>query len=134
MASDRIACGSQEEGTSAASLEDQVDDETKQARRDELIGLFQDAASSWARAQVGRELRVMVDKADGDDALARTEADAPEIDGSVRLAGCAHLAAGTELLVTVIAADIMELVAEPSTSEAAVAFFSAPPPLEEPAL
>jgi len=125
---------SKEEGTSAASLEDQVDDETKQARRDELIGLFQDAASSWARAQVGRELRVMVDKADGDDALARTEADAPEIDGSVRLAGCAHLAAGTELLVTVIAADIMELVAEPSTSEAAVAFFSAPPPLEEPAL
>jgi hypothetical protein len=74
---------------------------------------------------------VLVDKVDGEDAIARTEADAPDIDGSCRLMGCAHLAPGTELLATVIAADVMELVAIPSTSEKAIAHFSAPPPVQE---
>jgi ribosomal protein S12 methylthiotransferase len=99
----------------------------KQARCDELIGLFQDAAAAWAKAQVGKDLRVLVDKLDGDDAIGRTEADALDIDGSVRLVGCAHLTPGTELLATVVAADAMELVAQPSTSAAAVRYFAAGP-------
>lgn len=122
---------SQEEGTPAATMPDQVDADVKEARRDELIASFQEYAEAWATAQVGRELRVLVDKIEGEDAIARTEADAPDIDGSCRLMGCAHLAPGTELLATVIAADVMELVAIPSTSEKAIAHFSAPPPVQE---
>ncbi len=120
-----------EEGTPAASLDDQIEADLKERRRDELIAAFQDHATAWAEAQVGQELRVMVDSIDGDDAIARTEADAPEIDGTCRLPGCAHLTPGTELLVDVVAADFMELVAAPSTSAAAAAVFSAPPPLDE---
>jgi len=118
---------SQEEGTPAAGMSDQIDDDTREERRDELISLFQDAAGAWAANQVGNELRVIIDSVDHEDAIGRTEADAPEIDGSVRLPGCSHLAPGTELLATVVAADSMELVAQPSTSAEAVRFFSAPP-------
>jgi len=122
---------SQEEGTPAANLDDQLDPETKERRRDELIAAFQQHAEEWANRQVGTELRVLVDRVEGEDAIGRTEADAPDIDGSIRLLGCAHLQPGTELLATVAAADVMELVATPSTSAKAAVHFSAPPPRAE---
>ena len=56
---------------------------------------------------------MLIDRMDGTDAIGRTEADAPEIDGCVRIPGCALLP-GTELQVTVVAADVMELVAQPA--------------------
>lgn len=102
------------------------DDATARVAPRQLIAIFQDAALSWATAAVGTERRVLIDRIEGDDAIGRTEADAPDIDGSCRLPGCAHLAPGTELLATIVAADVMELVAKPSTSPQAVAFFSAP--------
>jgi ribosomal protein S12 methylthiotransferase len=45
------------------------------------------AAISSARlaAKVGRRLRVLVDGVDGNTAIARSEGDAPEIDGTVRI-------------------------------------------------
>ena len=103
---------SQEDGTPAAEMEEQVDEEAKEARRDELIALFQDRAESWAQAQVGKRMQVIIDKMDGLDAVGRTYADAPDIDGSVRLPECV-LAPGTVLTVTIVAADVMELVAQP---------------------
>ena len=118
---------SQEEGTPAASFDGQLDEETKLARRDELTALFQRAAAAWAARQVGTEARVLVDGVDGGDAIGRTYADAPDIDGSVRIVGGAHLAPGTELLATIVAADAMELVATPATSNRAAQVFSAPP-------
>ena len=61
--------------------------------------------------------------------IGRTEADAPDIDGNVRLpghGGADGLAPGTVLLVEVVAADGMELVGRPSMSAAAALYFSAP--------
>ena len=54
-----------------------------------------------------------MDRMDGVDAIGRTYADAPDIDGSVRLPECV-LAPGTVLTVTIVAADVMELVAQPA--------------------
>ena len=105
---------SSEDGTPAAEMEDQVPDDVREARRDELISLFQDHAEAWANAQVGRRLNVIIDRMDGLDAVGRTEGDAPDIDGSVRLPECV-LAPGTNLAVDVVAADVMELVAQPVT-------------------
>ena len=103
---------SQEDGTPAADFEGQVDDEVKQARRDELVSMFQRAAERWAEEQVGRELRVMVDRMEGTDAIARTEYDAPEIDNVVRIQAM-PLSPGTVLTVRVVAADEVDLIAEP---------------------
>ena len=101
---------SQEEGTPAAEMAEQVDDDVKEARRDELISLFQDHAEEWANEQVGKSIKVIIDRMDGLDAIGRTEGDAPDIDGSVRLPECV-LAPGTCITAKVVAADAMELVA-----------------------
>ena len=99
-------------------MEGQVDDEVKQARRDELTSIFQSAAGRWARAQVGHTLRVIVDRVEGGDAIGRTDADAPDIDGTVRLPGY-DLTPGTVLQAEVVAADEMEIVARPAGSSLA---------------
>lgn len=103
---------SQEEGTPAAEFEDQIEDEIKQDRRDELVSLFQERARAWANAQVGQELRVMIDSMDGLDAVGRTEYDAPEIDNVLRIPGM-PLAPGTVLTARVVAVDDIDLIAKP---------------------
>lgn len=103
---------SAEDGTPAASMAGQVEEETKQARKDELVALFQEASAAWAEARVGSELRVMVDRMDGLDAVGRTEHDAPDIDGAVRIPAM-PLPPGSEVLVRVLYADVDgELVGE----------------------
>ncbi len=108
---------SQEDGTPAAELDGQIEEETKLARLDAMSALFQTQSRAWAEAQVGSQLRVIVDRVDdeegSDAAIGRTEFDAPEIDGSVRLPGCAALVPGTVLTVDVVAADEMELIGVP---------------------
>ena len=95
----------------AAEMDAQVDADTREARRDELVSLFQDRAHAWAEAQVGKELRVIIDAMEGLDAIGRTEGDAPEIDGSVRLPECV-LAPGACVTARIVAADAMELVGQ----------------------
>ena len=107
---------SQEDGTPAAAMAEQLDADTKESRRDELTALFQDRAESWAASQVGRTLPVLIDRMEGTDAIGRTYADAPDIDGSVRLPG-AVLLPGVAVRATIVAADVMELVAQPVFDE-----------------
>ena len=54
--------------------------------------------------RVGETLTVLIDGHDGKDAIARSAADAPEIDGTVRIAGGTRIAAGTFVRVTVTGA------------------------------
>ncbi|MEM9701596.1 MAG: hypothetical protein AAF907_04040, partial [Planctomycetota bacterium] len=57
-----------------------------QQRVDELMAAQQSAAFSFAESLVGYELDVLVDSENGDGSYTgRTFADAPEIDGNVRL-------------------------------------------------
>mmetsp|Transcript_7348 Transcript_7348/g.23464 ORF Transcript_7348/g.23464 Transcript_7348/m.23464 type:complete len:257 (-) Transcript_7348:280-1050(-) len=102
---------SPEDGTPAADLPSQLDDEVKQARKDELVSLFQMRSEEWAEAQVGSILRVMVDRMDGTDAVGRTEFDAIDIDGTVRIPTM-PLAPGTVVRARIVAADGLDLIAE----------------------
>jgi ribosomal protein S12 methylthiotransferase len=51
-------------------------------------------SSARLAAKVGRKMRVLVDTIDGNTAIARSEGDAPEIDGTVRIARGAKLPLG----------------------------------------
>ena len=62
-------------------------------------------------ARVGRRMRVLVDAVEKDIAIARTEADAPEIDGVVRIKRAKALAAGDWANVEITAADAYDLEA-----------------------
>lgn len=77
---------SEEDGTPAATLPDQVDPDTRQARRDELVSLQQEVGAAWAASMVGQEVDVLVDGV-GEDGMfvGRTQWDAPDIDSIVLL-------------------------------------------------
>lgn len=104
---------SAEDGTVAGQMAAKVDDEIKQDRRDELTSLFQHESRSWAEGQLGRELDVMIDRMDGNDAIGRTEYDAPEIDNIVRIPAM-PLLPGSVVRCRVVAVDDVDLIAEPA--------------------
>lgn len=79
---------SQEEGTPAGEMENQVEEEEKKARADSIMRLQLDISREHNEEKVGRVLDVLVEGIDeiSDDFVTyvgRSEYDAPEIDGSV---------------------------------------------------
>lgn len=74
---------SAEPGTAAASLADQVPDEVKEARRDELMALQQRISLASNKAQLGRVLDVLVEGSSDGLTVGRSYRDAPEVDGYV---------------------------------------------------
>jgi ribosomal protein S12 methylthiotransferase len=102
-----------EPGTPAARLPDHLSEEIKQQRRDRLMGIQQEIAFAWTREQVGKELEVIVDTPDPEvpgHFLARSHADAPDIDCVVRLKG-KGLRAGDLVRARVTGADGYDLAA-----------------------
>ena len=76
---------SQEEGSRAAKMPDQIPARIKNDRYRRAMTLQQKIAREIAQAQVGRELKLLVDQP----LRARSEADAPEVDANVILATAA---------------------------------------------
>jgi ribosomal protein S12 methylthiotransferase len=102
-----------EPGTPAARLPDHLPEEVKQERRDRLMELQQEIAFAWTREQVGKELEAIIDGPDPEvpgHFLARSHADAPDIDCVVRLKG-KGLRAGDLVRSRVTGADGYDLAA-----------------------
>jgi ribosomal protein S12 methylthiotransferase len=102
-----------EPGTPATRLDGHLPEEVKIERRNRLMEVQQEVAFAWTRQQIGRELDVIVDGADPEvpnHVLARSYADAPEIDAAIRVKG-KNLQAGDLTRVKVTAADGYDLVA-----------------------
>lgn len=75
---------SEEEGTYAAKqYQDDVSDEMKQARLDELMLLQQTISEQINAAKVGQTLKVIIDREEPDYFVGRTEFDSPEVDPEV---------------------------------------------------
>ena len=74
---------SAEEGTPAATMPDQVPEELKESRRDELMELQQEISLDRGNRKIGQELMVMIEgKVSGESAyIGRTYGDAPNVDG-----------------------------------------------------
>ncbi|KPJ82133.1 MAG: ribosomal protein S12 methylthiotransferase RimO [Gammaproteobacteria bacterium SG8_30] len=86
---DRVGCFkySPVDGAAANELPDPVPEEVKDERWHRLMQLQQRISAARLRAKVGRRMRVLVDRVEGRAAIARSESDAPEIDGIVRISG-----------------------------------------------
>lgn len=75
---------SQEEGTPAGSRPDQIPEEIKQARLDEVMNMQMEISREQNQEKIGKTFAVMVDGRDDDGSYyGRTVYDAPEIDNSV---------------------------------------------------
>lgn len=105
---------SQEEDTPAASLEEQIQEEVKQFRRDELMELQQAITFEKAEEMVGRVLTVMIEGkvADEDTYVARTYRDAPNVDGYLFLNTTADLMTGDFARVLVTDFNEYDLIGE----------------------
>src|SRR5262249_15188093 len=102
-----------EPDTPATRLDGHLPDEVKNGRRDRLMEAQQAIAFDWGQRQVGRELQVIVDGPDPEapnHVVARSYADAPDIDGMVRVKA-KNRPAGDLARVKVTAADGYDLLA-----------------------
>lgn len=102
-----------EPGTPASRLPDHLPEEVKQQRRDRLMEIQQEVAFAWTREQVGKEIEAIVDSPDPEvpgHFLARSHADAPDIDCVVRLKG-KGLQSGDLVRARVTGADDYDLAA-----------------------
>ncbi len=74
---------SHEEDTSAYNLEDDVDEETKDQRRDILMDLQQQISLEHNVKMIGKTMKILVDRKEGEFWIGRTEYDSPEVDNEV---------------------------------------------------
>jgi ribosomal protein S12 methylthiotransferase len=108
---DRVGCFaySPVEGAKANDLPGALPDELREERRARLMQLQEKISAQRLKRRIGKTIEVLVDKAGPDGAVARSSADAPEIDGVVHLEGAAGLAAGDRVRVKVTRSDAHDL-------------------------
>lgn len=84
---DRLGCFtySHEEKTHAHSLEDDIPEEVKEQRVEEIMDIQQSISYEKNEAKVGKTFKVLIDKKEGDYFVGRTEFDSPEVDNEVLL-------------------------------------------------
>jgi len=102
-----VFCYSQEEGSRAAKMENQIPKRTKIRRFRQAMELQQKIAAQTAEGFLGKTIRVLVEQPN----LGRTAADAPEVDCRVVLTKPCDV--GTFIDATVVGSQVYDLVAEP---------------------
>ncbi len=105
---------SAEEGTAAASFPNQIDEETKEQYRNEIMELQQEISLDKNEAFVGHILDCIIEGYISDDDVysARTYRDAPEVDGFVFVKSDSSLMSGSIVPVKIIGATEYDLVGE----------------------
>ena len=105
---------SAEEGTAAAKMSGQIDEEVKQRRLDQLMMLQQSISMEINEARVGTECEVLVDGFDEESGrfYGRSLLEAPESDGCIWLNAERALAPGEYINVRIIGADAYDLEGE----------------------
>jgi len=103
------------EGAAANALPDPVPEPVKEERYARLMALTARISAEKLSSKIGRTLDVIVDEVDEDGgANARSQADAPEIDGTVFLRDAGHLAPGDIVPVRIEDADAHDLYGVPA--------------------
>ena len=111
---DRVGCFaySAVDGAAANALPGSLPEKTKEERRARFMALQENISAQRLRRRVGKTLTVLVDELKPDDAIARSSADAPEIDGIVHVALDPGLKAGEFTTVRVTRAGTHDLWAK----------------------
>ncbi|MHB8348263.1 MAG: 30S ribosomal protein S12 methylthiotransferase RimO [Acidiferrobacterales bacterium] len=112
---DRVGCFtySPVDGAAANSLPDPVAEEVKQERYERLMALQAGISAAKLEAKIGRTLTVLVDEIANDGtAIARSAADAPEIDGVVTVSSDRKIGVGDFVRVRVTRSSEYDLWAD----------------------
>jgi ribosomal protein S12 methylthiotransferase len=112
---DRVGCFAYSAvvGAAANELPDPVPETLKLERLERFMERQAQISASKLQARIGQRLTVLVDEVDEEGCVARSSADAPEIDGRVYVEGARDVRPGDWLEVTVTGADEHDLYASP---------------------
>ncbi len=100
---------SQEEDTSAWPLGDTVPDSVKQDRASRLMEIQEEISLELNQSKVGRTLKVLIDRQEGEFLVGRTECDSPEVDNEVLIKSDSDIKFGEFYDVLINRADAFDL-------------------------
>lgn len=104
---------SHEEDTFAGEkYEDTIPAEVKQARADELMAIQQQIAAEINAEKIGKTLKVVIDRTEGDYFVGRTEFDSAEVDGEVLISADQNLKIGNFYQVRITGSEDFDLYGE----------------------
>lgn len=105
---------SQEEGTAAARMENQIEDELKEERRDIIMDIQKNIAASLCEAEVGKVMEVLIEGKLPEERIfcGRTRRDAPDIDGLVFVSSEEELYSGDFVTVKIREAGDYDLMGD----------------------
>jgi len=115
MRFERLGCFtySHEENTHAFNLEDNVPQEVKQERANEIMEIQSQISWELNQEKIGQEFKVVIDRKEGEYFVGRTEFDSPDVDNEVLIdATKTYLKTGEFATVKVIEAADFDLYAE----------------------
>ena len=98
-------------GAAANALPNPVPDALREERKMRLMRHQEDISTQLLEAKIGRRMTVLVDEIDDDGAMARSAADAPDIDGLVIITDGHDLEVGDFAEVSIIDCDVHDLYA-----------------------
>jgi len=116
---DRVGCFaySPVDGATANDLPGAVPEEVREERRQRLMEFQEDISTQRLEEKIDREMIVLVDEVDDDGAVARSEGDAPDIDGLVHILDGQDLDVGDFVRVRITDCDVHDLYAELVTED-----------------
>ena len=104
---------SEEEGTfSAEHYSDNIPEEVKQRRLDELMAVQEEIAAEINVSKVGQEMKVIIDREEEEYYIGRTEFDSPEVDPEVLIGKEKPLIIGNFYTVRITDAQTFDLFGE----------------------
>ena len=115
MRFERLGCFtySHEENTHAYNLEDDVPEDVKQERANEIMEIQSQISWELNQQKIGQEFKVVIDRKEGEYFVGRTEFDSPDVDNEVLIdASKVYLKTGEFATVKIIEAADFDLFAE----------------------
>ncbi|MDX1318062.1 MAG: 30S ribosomal protein S12 methylthiotransferase RimO, partial [Xanthomarina gelatinilytica] len=115
MRFERLGCFtySHEENTHAYNLEDNVPEDIKQDRANQIMEIQSQISWELNQAKIGQTLKVVIDRKEGNYFVGRTEFDSPDVDNEVLIdASKTYLKTGEFTTVTITDATDFDLYGE----------------------
>jgi ribosomal protein S12 methylthiotransferase len=111
---DRVGCFaySPVEGAAANALSDHIPEEVKEERRARFMAVQEKISTARLTRKIGKRMTVLVDEIQKNKAIARSSADAPEIDGVVYIDNERALKPGEFIAVEITGSDAHDLMAK----------------------
>jgi len=110
---DRLGCFtySHEENTHAYNLVDDVPEEVKQQRVEEIMEIQSQISYDLNQEKIGKVFRVLIDRKEGDNFVGRTEHDSPDVDNEILISAIdTYLPVGDFVNVEIIEAYEFDLI------------------------